>query len=184
METKFILHGGFANHTNSKNDIFFKEILENTPDNSKILLICFAKPDNEVLFNKEKVIKQFQKNNINKKIKFELADEKNISEQIKKSDVIYLHGGITPKLLTVLQKIKNLRKLFNGKLIIGESAGAYVLSTCFYSKTESGLSLGLGFVPVKIICHYDGKDKQKLKSCSKDLELLLLPSYQYKVFEL
>ncbi|PCI21323.1 hypothetical protein COB64_00370 [Candidatus Wolfebacteria bacterium] len=69
-----------------------------------------------------------------------------------------------------------------GKIIAGESAGAYVLSTCFYSKTEGGIFEGLGLVPVKTICHYVGENSEKLDDCSGEIETLLLKDYEYKSF--
>lgn len=66
----------------------------------------------------------------------------------------------------------------------GESAGAYVLSSCFYSKTEGGVFNGLGLVPVKTICHYVGLNKEKLDECQIKAKTLLLADYKYKVFSL
>ncbi len=182
METKFILHGGNASHENAENDLFFKEILKNTSENPKILLVCFSKRDNEASESAIKDKKQFEKNKGNKNPYFELADENNFAEQIKKSDIIYLRGGKTSKLLATLNKYSSLKELLTGKIVAGESAGAYVLSKCFYSKSEKGLFNGLGFVPVKTICHYIGENAEKLDDCSKNIEKLLLKDYQYKVF--
>ena len=82
----------------------------------------------------------------------------------------------------MLKKYRNLKELFEGKIIAGESAGAYVLSSCFYSKSEGGIFKGLGFVPVKTICLYSGENREKLNDCPKNLEVLLLPDYAYKLF--
>ncbi len=186
MKTKYILHGGFTSHINAENDKFFKEILKDSPDNPKVLLVYFAKEKEEVLDSKTKTIAQFEKNKGNKNLSFEIADEKQFEEQIKKADIIYLHGGNTLKLLNALKKFSNLKKLFNEKTIAGESAGAYVLSTYFYNAKENRVSEGLGFVPVKIICHWTEERKDRLNElnkCSANLEILLLPDYHYKVFQ-
>jgi len=145
-------------------------------------LVCFSKQDNEVSASVIKDTKQFEKNKGNKNLNFELADENNFTEQVKKADIIYLRGGRTSKLLATLKKFTNLQELLTGKIVAGESAGAYVLSTCFYSKSEKGLFSGLGFVPVKTICHYIGENAEKLDTCPKNIEKLLLKDYQYKVF--
>jgi len=39
--TKFILHGGFAGRKNTENDEFFKEILRDAPQKTKILLVNY-----------------------------------------------------------------------------------------------------------------------------------------------
>ena len=102
---------------------------------------------------------------------------------MRKSDVIHLHGGKTLKLLEALKKHGDLAQLFKDKTVSGESAGAYVLSNCFYSKfTAGGAFKGIGLVPVKTICHYIGENKDKLDTIEEDLELLLLPDYIFKVY--
>lgn len=92
-----------------------------------------------------------------------------------------MHGGETLRLLETLKKYSNLEKLIDGKIVSGESAGAYVLSTYFYSKTAGGVFRGLGLVPVKTICHYIGKNIDKLESVGGNLENLLLPNYKFEV---
>lgn len=182
MLAKFILHGGFASHVNEQNDSFFREMLKNTPDKLKVLLVCFAKEIDKVPVSKEKDIAQFERNKEDKNIFFQVADEKAFVEQVKNADIIYFHGGNTLKLLEILKKFPELKELFVGKVVAGESAGAYVLSSVFYSKTENGLYRGLGFVPVKLICHYIGENADKLVD-NQGFETLLLSDYQYKVFK-
>lgn len=183
MQTKFILHGGYAGRPNPQNDAFFKEILKNAPSNTKILLIYFAKEENEYPRIKNEDVSQFEKNKGDKNISFEIASEDSLLRQIDSADVIYLHGGQTLKLLAILKKYPDLRKRIKGKIIVGESAGAYVLSSCYYSKTEGGIFKGLGFVSTKTICHYVGINREKLNKCPEGLEFLLLADYQYKVFQ-
>lgn len=182
MITKYILSGGYAGRPNEENDKFFQEILADTKDNLNILLIYFAKPLEEYNRMLEKDQYQFNKNNTGKKFNFEIANTDNFKKQTKKADIVYIHGGQTLKLLEALKTYSDLKKLFNGKIIAGESAGAYILSTCFYSKSEGGIFHGLGFAPAKTICHYIGKNSEKLNECSKNLDILLLPDYKYKVY--
>lgn len=182
MQAKFILHGGFASTPNEDNDKFFSEILNTEKKNPHILLVYFAKNAEDYEQIKEKDISMFEKNKNGKNLSFEIAREENLSNQIRKSDVVYLHGGKTLKLLEILKKVPNLADLFQGKTIAGESAGAYILSTYFYSKSEGGVFEGLGFAPVKTICHYIGVNSEKLDDYPQELEMLLLPDYKYKVF--
>lgn len=183
MDTRFILHGGYAGRVNSENDKFFREILKGAPQNTKILLVYFAKEKDEYRRAREEDIAQFERNKGGRSVSFDIASAKIFLRQIKQSDVIYLHGGNTLKLFETLKKYPNLRNVVDGKTIAGESAGVYVLSSCFYSKTNGGIFEGLGFVPVKTICHYVGKNKEKLRECSEGLETLLLADHQYKVFQ-
>jgi peptidase E len=182
MKTKFILHGGYSGHINEQNDSFFREILKNAPDKLNVLLVCFAKGIDKVPVAVKEDKDQFERNKGSRSISFQVADEKCFVEQVKSADIIYLHGGNTLKLLEALKKFPRLRELLAGKVVAGDSAGAYVLSSVFYSKTENGLCQGLGFVPVKIICHYVGENEDKLVD-NQELKTLLLSDYQYKVFE-
>lgn len=184
MATKFILHGGLAGEPNSKNDEFFKEIFKDTPQKVKILLVYFTKEKSrhEGIFKED--APQFEKNKGDKEIFLEIAEEELFMQQIKNADVIYLHGGKTYRLLGALNKYPDFKKAVEGKTVAGESAGAYALSTCFYSKSEGGIFEGLGLVPVKTICHYDGENGEKLNECPKNLETLLLADYEFKVFNI
>ncbi|MEA1925786.1 MAG: Type 1 glutamine amidotransferase-like domain-containing protein [Patescibacteria group bacterium] len=182
MKTKFIIHGGYAGRSNSENDKFYKEILKDVPNSTKILLVYFAKEKDAYQQMEKEDTFLFNKNKENKKISFEIATKESFVEQINKSDVIFLHGGKTPKLINILKECPDFRELIDGKVVAGESAGAYALSSCYYSKSEKGLFEGLGFVPVKIICHYVGENEEKLDECPKKLERILLKDYQYKVY--
>ncbi|MFW0861963.1 MAG: Type 1 glutamine amidotransferase-like domain-containing protein [Candidatus Komeilibacteria bacterium] len=184
--TKYILHGGYANRENPDNDKFYKEILNTDKKELSILIVLFAKPEEQQGDRKNKIIGLFEKNNKDKHLSYEVATQDGFINQLHKADIIFLHGGETLKLLDMLRKFDerySLYKLFNNKIIAGESAGAYVLSKWFYSKTEGGCFAGLSLVDVKTLCHYEGMNEEKLKKC-KASETLLLPEHKYKIFNL
>ena len=83
-----------------------------------------------------------------------------------------------------LKEYKNLGGSFSGKIIAGESAGANSLSAYCYSKYGGSVIQGLALVPVKIIPHYTEGMENSFKGISPDIELLLLPEYKFKVFEI
>lgn len=182
MKTKYILHGGYAGEENKENDKFFKEILSIRKNKLNILLVYFAKNKEDYQRVKSEDIYQFSKNANSKILNFDIAEKKNFIKQIKKSDIIYMHGGKTLKLLKALKGYKISSKLIKGKVVAGESAGAYVLSSYFYSKSERGCFAGLKLVPVKVICHYIGKNRDKLNQCPSTYQELLLEDYHFKVF--
>ena len=188
MRTKFVLHGGFKPGLKQEDDLFFKEILESTKDNSKVLLVYFAKKEiGSMSANKQEDIFQFEKNSDGKKLSFEMADEGLFTKQIVRSDIIYLHGGNSLKLLDILSKIKNIKELFEGRIIAADSAGVNSLSTYFYSQSTNSIVEGIGLIPFKTICHYSQVYKDKFEVFSKKnkvSKLLLLSEYQTKVFEL
>lgn len=185
MKTKFILHGGFAKgKTEENNSEFYTEILKDAPEGAKILLVCFAKDDERVPIATERVKIEFNKSKWQKKITFDVASEEFFIEQVKSADVVYFHGGTTLKLLEALNKFPNFKDFLNGKIVAGESAGAHVFGNFFYSPSADKIAEGLGFLPLKIIPHYSEKYQGKLDNVGHNLELLLLPEYEYKVFEI
>ncbi|OGZ01858.1 MAG: hypothetical protein A3A43_03345 [Candidatus Liptonbacteria bacterium RIFCSPLOWO2_01_FULL_56_20] len=181
MKTKFILHGGFTTGEKQENNPFFQEILSSAPSETKVLLVYFAKEPDRIAKNREEDIEQFNRDKGDKILSFEVATEDLFPEQVKKADVIYLHGGHSGKLLDALKKFPNLGQLFGGKIIAGDSAGANVLTAAFYSQ-KIGVSEGFGLVPIKIISHYREENKDKLNEVRPELDTLFLPEYHFKVF--
>ncbi len=182
MKTKYILHGGFASHINSDNDAFFKEILKDAPKDAKILLVYFAKELDRIPINKAEDISQFEKNNDEGTLVFDVAEEDDFLEQISSADIIYLHGGRSEKIIDTLKKFPNLEQRFEGKVIAGESAGTNVLTSEYYSNITGIQSKGLGIIPMNAICHYRESDEKTLRNIGTDKELLLLVEYKFKVF--
>lgn len=182
--TKYILHGGHAHTDNLDNLDFHEEILKDTSGTVKKLLVYFAVDDDKIELNKTKDMEWFERVKGDEQLAFEIADPTKFPQQVVAADIVYLAGGTTLKSLATLKTFANLKELLEGKIVAGESAGAYVLSTYFFSKTAGGVFRGLGLVPVKTVCHYIGENKEKLSDVGKDLELLLLPDYKFKVFEI
>lgn len=183
MKTKFILHGGFTpGQTGEDNSKFYSEILKDAPERTKILLVCFAKDTERVPIATAKVMAEFNKNKWQKEITFDIASEKSFVEQVKSADVIYLHGGRTLKLLDILKRFPNLKELFSGKTVAGESAGANVLGKFCYSPSADEIIEGLGVLQLKTVPHYSEEYKGKLDSIGQGLETLFLPEYQFKVY--
>lgn len=181
MKTKFILHGGFAKGEKQENDDFFKEVLSSAPKETRVLLVYFAKEPDRIAKNQEEDIQQFNKNKGDKILIFETATGDLFPEQTKKADIVYLHGGNSGLLLEALNEYPNLKELFDGKIIAGDSAGANVVCSAFYSM-KIGVSEGFSLIPIKIISHYLEENKDKLKNIKPELETLFLPEYQFKVY--
>lgn len=183
MNTKFILHGGFAKgKADEDNSEFYSEILKSAPENAKVLLVCFAKDDDRISDATAKVMSEFNKNKWQKEISFDVANMESFLQQIQSSDVIYFHGGRTLKLLEALKEFPDLENSLEDKIVAGESAGANVWAKYFYSPSADSVGEGLGFLPIKLIPHYTEAYKGKLNDVGKDLEELDLPEYEFKVF--
>lgn len=185
--TKFILHGGDTRELNSDNNSFFGEMTQGFKGKVKILLCYFSRKDDDITRCFEQDKKRFLQNSKNKNLKFEIADQKILKEQLVRSDVFYMRGGETAKLLKKLSSTKNLIRLFDGKVVAGSSAGAYVLSKYYWNHGESSLnefSRGLGIIKVNTLCHYEQERSDivsKFLKYKKDLPLLALPNYKWAI---
>jgi peptidase E len=183
MRTTFILHGGFGRGVAGVDkSSFYSEILKDAPEGAQVLLVCFAKEDDSVAGATEKVKAEFLAAKWQQHIHIAVAEKETFAEQIKNADAVYFHGGTTLRLLNSLLQFPGLRDWLRGKIVAGESAGANVWCTTFYSPSADVIEGGLAFLPIKIIPHYTDAFQGILDNVGEGLEELLLPEYEYKVF--
>lgn len=182
MKTKVVVSGGFAEESNELNSLFFKEILEGTGDVVTVLLILFSRPEAVWDMKSKGAIAQFDKVKGSKKVDYVIANHNKLEDQIANSDVIYIRGGTNSLLIDEVARHPRFVELIKGKIVAGESAGTYLLSDYFFSKSEGGVFRGLGVLPVKTICHFEGKNEEQLDRCPKELEKLLLKSFEHRVY--
>jgi len=126
-----------------------------------------------------------------------IADEEHFLEQIAESDVVYLHGGETRRLKEALPDAKIMRKVFDGKIVVGSSAGANCLTYTSYSPSADSIQKGMGLIDIGVVVHYgassfNGKEYTVdqwrravtgVKSQLGDRPLLLLPEGNFTVIE-
>jgi len=155
MKTKFILHGGYTREQNELNEGFFKELTRSVPDGGTILLVYFASGGDIDKFEDDK--KRISNFVGNKVVTFVKATENDFISQVKNADVIYLRGGNTQTLKNQLSTYPELHKSILGKTVAGSSAGAYVLSKYYYSNSRDEVLEGFGFLPIRVVCHYQSK---------------------------
>lgn len=188
--TTFILHGGFTRHKNELNDSFYREFVKDLQDGATILLVYFATDDKE----KQKECLAYQSKEMTeasqgKIFKFVVASPHDLEWQLTRADAVYFQGGDTEKLIAALKRYSNLNKLLEGKVIAGSSAGAYALSTYYYSNDKGGIHDGLGVLPLRTICHHES-DRFKTNDNSiammehypSTLDLITLRDYEWKEF--
>jgi len=189
MKTKFILHGGYTREQNELNEGFFKELAQSVPDGGTILLVYFASDEGIDKFEDDK--KRISNFVENKEVTFVKATENGFINQVKKADVIYLRGGNTQQLKAQISIHPELHESILGKTVAGSSAGAYVLSKYYYSNSKDEVLEGFGFLPIRVVCHYQSKvhpmsagidPLTKIDRFDNGLELVLLRDYEWKVF--
>ncbi len=66
-----------------------------------------------------------------------------------------------------------------------------MFSTYYHSASEGGIYKGLGILPIRIVCHYlspkfnvTKEAINRIEKYPKNLELVVLKDYQYKIIEL
>ncbi len=181
--TKYILHGGFDKNISYIKDEFFKQTLKDTRDNVKIFLVFFAEFDEYLDLRIKQCKDQFENNKGSKSLEFKMATEENFLDGCAWADIIFLSGGKTTKILEKLEKFKNLKQIFDNKIVAGDSAGANVLSQLFYSRKSKEITKGLGVIPFKIIVHYTEDMGNPLAEIEPNFETLFLHEYETKEYK-
>lgn len=181
--TKYILHGGFNKEKGpvQENDEFFKEILKDTSEKVKILLVYFAEREEMVETRTIQDKEQFNKNKGLKILEFKVASEESFIQDCGWADIIYLHGGKTIKIMEVLSKYENLGQVFSNKTVAGDSAGVNSLGQLFYSKNSKVIGEGLKILPFKTVVHYADGTPNPLADIKPELETLFLREYETRV---
>jgi len=132
----------------------------------KALFIPTASGDSEKYFD---IFKQIYGKKLGCKVEVlylikDKLSKNDINEKILSSDLIYIGGGNTNKLLDVWKKKeidKILKKAGNkGIILSGLSAGAYCWSNKSLSSSKEQIYNGLEFIKLNFVCHYSKKNKE------------------------
>ena len=181
--TKFILHGGVTSRPCQSNDNYYKEIV-NSVDEPRILLVYFAITEDRWLEVSDEHKKLFLERAGDKKIEFVIAskDTAEFIKQIQGNNIIFIRGGDTPMLQEALEKVPDLKKRIQGKVVAGASAGAIVLAKYYYDNDYNKIFEGLNIIPVKLITHssVENENKRKeLEAYSENLPVYAIPETEF-----
>ena len=189
---KYILAGGYIHKAKDKGRAFCEELIKGINNKPVKILDCmFARPresweekikEDNNLFSK--FIKDFE---------LELALPEKFTEQIKKSDVIFLRGGYTQQLFDLLDKDKRWIKELDGKVLAGTSAGAEVIAKYYYVLSSKRTGDGFDLLPIKVVPHWHSdsdeylnldfnKALQELKDYKEELPIYTLTEGEFTVF--
>jgi len=181
MKTKYILHGGFTAGIKQQDDDFFQEMMKDTPDEIKMLLVYFAASAEKVQLRTEQDTEELNKNKGNKKLDLRIASPETFVEDCAWADVIYLHGGKTVRLMEALRKYPNIANMLSGKIIAADSAGVNVLGQLFYSKNSKEIGEELNVLPYKTIAHHEDGTHDQFGQINPESETLFLREYETMV---
>ena len=153
----------------------------------KVVSCFFSKDESEwaqATINWEAWFKQY----FGSSVEYRVASPDNFLEDIAWADVVYFHGGNTLKLTTAMKAYTDIEETFEGKIVIGSSAGSNFLSGTYYSPSRDVIEKGSGIVDFAVIAHYGAAGDgdvlldhagwqdiiNRTKSASPDEQILLI----------
>jgi hypothetical protein len=164
--TIFILAGGNDQKSEDYGRHLSEEVAKHA-DNPKVLSCFFSAPPG-TWEQKAQDWKGWFSDHFTQPFTYDYAQYATLLEQIDAADVIYFHGGDTRLLFEHLPETHKLKKHFTGKVIIGSSAGANVLSTHYWSSTRGGFCEGRAVLGVNVMVHYHAADASGHKRTPED----------------
>lgn len=167
-KTVYILAGGNDRKVEDFGKRLNDEIAKHV-SNPKILSCFFSAPP-EAWEEKAEDWRNWFSAHLTQSFTYDYAKHKTFLEQIDTADVVFFHGGDTKLLLEKLPNVQTLREHFTGKVVIGSSAGANMLSTHYWSSTRGGTCAGLGILDVNVMVHYRSPDASGHKRTPEDWE--------------
>ena len=188
--TTFILHGGESSRNTQANRDFFTRIIQTeNKDRLNILCVYFARPTYRWEESFEEDCAIFHELHSRKKLNFTLAtlDIKTFNQQILKSDILFMNGGLQGCLKETLEDLDSFRDSIRGKVVVGISAGANILSKYYWSSVAQSVREGIGILPIKLLCHYEVNDREEVKALEEykeELPLYKLPEEHFEIIHL
>ncbi len=191
--TNYILAGGKDRGTSN-----YASDLSKVVETPKYLLSCFFAQPRENWEDKFASFEDFFRNVFGADCEIELAFPDDFRQQVKKSEVIYLHGGDDTLITYYLDVFKDISTMFEGKTVIGSSAGANYLSSKYWTCDWREVREGSGLVPLNIITHYGshygsddprgavdwvGASQELLKATQPDHVVTTLPEGKFVFYQ-
>lgn len=168
MTTTFVLHGGMTSIDSVDNDLFFRQITETVEKNEVSTLLCYwARPKDEwdELFASDtaKITRL-----TSKRISYTMAmDVDDLYLKLATADILYVRGGEPELIEPFLPQLSELKNKLNGKVYLGSSMGAFIVSKHFVlsirKQDDSTVHQGLGILPISTLCHWNVEKKKQFK---------------------
>ncbi|HEY4160528.1 MAG TPA: Type 1 glutamine amidotransferase-like domain-containing protein [Candidatus Saccharimonadales bacterium] len=158
--TKYILVGGADRKYVAYAQAFAEEVRKTAAGPLKVLSCLFAEP-RETWEDKFAIRESWFKETLGEDTEVRLAFPDKFAQQCAWADIIYLHGGDDTLLSCYLDRAGDLSELWQGKIVVGTSAGANYLAksywTCDWRQTRGGS----GLVDLNVIPHFESKEYGK-----------------------
>lgn len=155
--TKYILAGGNDLRHDDYGRRVAVEVYRDLPRPVRLVSCFFATPS-EFWNVKAKTWRPWFECHFGGDVIWEYARSGDFLDKVKASDVVYLHGGDNDLLHRALDEYAELPAQFDGKIVIGSSAGANYLSRHFWRRHHQEFGRGRGIVPLSIMVHYGANE--------------------------
>lgn len=178
---KYYLIGGENTHKRDAKEVN-QRAFNDVGGTPRVLVFSWARASFDNTYNKTKIIFDYFRSLGASTISTVNYSSKNgeIKEEMSKSDLVYLTGGVTSVLVERLKKsgLSSLLEKFEG-VIVGRSAGALALcSKCvitYRSNCAVKVINGLGLVDLTLKAHYKLGVDEKLKEFSENQDIFAVP---------
>lgn len=165
--TTFILAGGNDRTTDGYAKRLEAELIKHIPSRPKLLSCFFSAPENEWPI-KYQNWKEWFTTSFSFEFDYDYAQKATFLQQIDEADIIYLHGGNTQLLSEALPDTDQFKAHLQGKVVVGSSAGANILSKNYWSSTKAVPRHGLGILDINIMVHYGTTNHEGRTRISED----------------
>lgn len=153
--TKYILAGG-CDRRYPEYLTQLARVIHDDFEKPKILSVWFSNSD-EVALEKFPKYKEFFMKYFVDGTEFIKAEKDKFLQQVEASDVIYFHGGHTTLLLPTMEAYGDMKQAFDGKIVVGSSAGANYLSRFGFSPSKNTVGKGSGLTSLSTIVHFGSR---------------------------
>ena len=156
--TKYILAGGNDRKSADFGTKLSEEVYKSVNRPVKILSCFFSDPEPWQWGLRAKDWEPWFRKYFGDDITYEFALPETFIEQIRRSDCIFLHGGDNDTLINRMQKYSELPSAFEGKTVVGSSAGANYLSHRYWTRSGQQVKQGADVLPVNVMVHCGSSD--------------------------
>lgn len=154
--THYILAGGADRRVEGYGERLGAAVKQWADEPVKILSCQFSKPSEDWDEAIKSWIPWFRRF-FGEETEVQLALPETFLDQVAWADIIYLHGGRTASLVSVMDSFPEIETSFKDKVVIGSSAGTNYLSKTYFSPKQDEVNLGSGIVPLNTIVHYESE---------------------------
>lgn len=169
---RLILMGGRPWEAADKGKRQTDVVLRYFPSKVKLAFCIFAQSEEdweETRATNVTMIESFKGRRI---LEYKTMTSENFAEVSAWADIIYMPGGEPPKLKATLEACGDVAKLWDGKVIVGASAGMDVLCEHFSYLQEKTILEGFGWIKANCIPHWRNEGEDDAAQTFAEQELL------------